>query len=590
MALTSFTVEAPAPLPPALADLPVHIRIDDGDGLPAAATLRFRDPERLFLHESKIRIGGPLNVLARGGMGGSAPVRLFCGEVVALEAEFDGTGSFTTVRALDRGHRLQRGRRVAGYPNQTAADIAREIADRAGLRIGTIDPTPTTYPLATQANITDWEFLHLLAAENGRQMEVVDGVFHFRRPPPADTAPSPGLPGAAHQNPYILSLTENVMAIRSHLTSVGQVARVQVRGWSVAEKRALLGESTVKRSSGALAGLDSSAADVFGAVPLTVTDVTYGSVAEVQAASQSLAEDIAAGFAELDVVVRGDPRLRAGVAIALTGAGEPFDGKYTVTASQHVDRPGLGYETRLTVGTRPRTQSQSQSQSKAAHTATAPRIPGVAIGIVTNTKAPENLRDQGWVQLRFPWLSGDAEGEQYVSDWVRTVQAGGFGGGGVISPDVGDEVLVAFDQGLLDRPYVIGGLYNGRDRPSPHDIPLVDNTEGKVVRSSLANRAGDRVELLDSDRGPQGTRLRTGDDKLVLHLDRKQTAVTVHSDGAVTVTAAGSVSIQGRNGISLDAGTGDLTLSGGNVSVSGTSVAVQGRSECAVKAPVVKIN
>ena len=191
MTLTSFTVEAPAPLPAALADLPMHVRVDDGDGLPAAATLRFRDPERIFLRESKIRIGVPLTVTARGGMG-AAPVRLFRGEVVALEAEFDGTGSFTTVRALDRGHRLQRGRRVAGYPNQTAADIARAIAERAGLAIGTIDPTPTTYPLATQANITDWEFLHLLAADSGRRMEVIDGVFHFRRPPAAKAAPSPG--------------------------------------------------------------------------------------------------------------------------------------------------------------------------------------------------------------------------------------------------------------------------------------------------------------------------------------------------------------------------------------------------------------
>lgn len=593
MTLTSFTVEAPGPLPAALAGLPVHVRVDDGDGLPAAATLRFRDPERLFLRESRIRIGVPLAVSARVG-GGGAPVRLFAGEVVALEAEFDGTGSFTTVRALDRGHRLQRGRKVAGYPNRTAADIAREIARAAGLSPGTIDPTPTTYTLAAQSNITDWEFLQLLAADNGRQIEVVDDVFHFRSPPSAHGAPPAGPPGAADKSPYVLSLTENVLSISARLTSVGQVGRVEVRGWDIAEKRALLGEAVVVRSPGVLAGLDPAAAAVFGDARLTVTDVPYDDVAAVRAVSRSLADEVAAGFAELDVVVRGDPRLRAGVAVTLTGAGEPFDGKYTVTASRHVDRPGHGYETRLTVGPRPdRSVGRTGGAAgtvRAFGAAVAPRVPGVAIGVVTNTKAPENLRDQGWVQLRFPWLSGDGPGAQYVSDWVRTVQAGGTGGGGVVSPAVGDEVLVAFEQGLLDRPYVIGGLYNGRDRPSPHDVPLVDATSGEVVRASVANRAGDRVELLDAAQGPQGARLRTGDGKLVLHLDRRQTAVTVHSDGAVTVAAAGSVSIQGRGGITLDAGTGDLTLSGGSVSVSGTSVSVQGRAECAVKAPVVKIN
>jgi hypothetical protein len=76
----------------------------------------------------------------------------------------------------------------------------------------------------------------------------------------------------------------------------------------------------------------------------------------------------------------------------------------------------------------------------------------------------------------------------------------------------------------------------------------------------------------------------------VLLLDRRQTAITVESDGTVTVTAAKTVSIQGRGGISLDAGDGELTLSGATVSVSGRSVSVEGQAGCTIKAPTVKIN
>ncbi|MDX3575426.1 VgrG-related protein [Streptomyces sp. FL07-04A] len=585
---TMFVVEAPRPLPASLADLPVHVRIEDGNAAPAAAVLRYRDPERIFLRRSGIVIGGVLRVSARPGGAGPA-VPLFDGEVVALEAEFDGTGTFTTVRAFDHGHRLQRGRRVAAYPNMTASDIAHKVATRAGIAIGRIDPTTTTCPLVTQPNVSDWDFLASLAAENGREMLVEGGKFHFRRPNAARSAPPTGGPAARRKSPYVIRMAEDVLSVRSSITSVNQVERVQVHGWSVQEKKALLGETTVGESRTSAVGVTPrQAAGAFGAAPLVVADVPYRSDAEVKAVSRALADDVSAALAELEVVVRGDPRLRCGAAVTLTGAGVPFDGRYTVTASRHLDRPGLGYETWLTVsGRQDRTAYGVVGGASAA--ARSPRIPGVAVGVVTDAKEPKDREGQGWVRLRFPWLSGDS-GTAYVSDWVRTVQAGGVGGGGVFSPDVNDEVLVAFEQGLLDRPYVIGGLYNGVDKPSPHDTPLVDATSGKVNRRSLASRAGDRLELLDAaGGGPGGVRVRTGDGKLELHLDRRQTAITVHSDGTVSITAAEHVTVAGK-GITLDARSGALELKGASVSVAGSTVSLKGDSECVVKAPIVKIN
>jgi phage protein D len=590
---STFTVEIPGPLPASVKGQPVHVRVENGGSQPAAAVLRYRDPERIFLRESGIRIGGVLKVSARRGGSGSA-VQLFHGEVVALEAEFDGTGTFTTVRAFDQGHRLQRGRKVAAFPNMTASDIARKVATAANLRIGVIDSTTTTYPLATQANVSDWDFLSSLAAENGVEMLVQDGKFQFRRPVAASTAPSPGGPGggggSAGRSPYVLRMSDNVLSVRSSVTSVNQVDRVQVRGWSVQEKKSLLGETAVGASPTLSVGVtQAQVTEAFGSAAMVVTDVPYGSDAEVKAVSSALAAEVSAALAELEVVVLGDPCLQTGVPVTLTGAGEPFDGKYTVTASKHLDRPGLGYETWLTVSGY-QDRSSYGIVSGAAAAARSLRVPGVAVGVVTDTKAPEDRQGQGWVRLSFPWLSGDSgDGTAYVSDWVRSVQLGGVGGGGVFVPDVQDEVLVAFDQGLLDRPYVIGGLYNGVDKPSADENPLVDATSGKVNRRSLASRAGDRMELLDAADGPSGVRLRTGDGKVQLFLDRQQTAITVNSDGTVSITAAKEVTVTGV-GITLDAGSGALTLSGQSVSVSGGSVSVHGDDECSIDAPSVKIN
>ena len=79
------------------------------------------------------------------------------------------------------------------------------------------------------------------------------------------------------------------------------------------------------------------------------------------------------------------------------------------------------------------------------------------------------------MRLRFPWLD-----DTYVSGWARTVQAGaGKDRGALVLPEVGDEVLVVFEQGDFRRPYVLGGLYNGMDQPSPQGIPAVDGGKGR---------------------------------------------------------------------------------------------------------------
>jgi uncharacterized protein involved in type VI secretion and phage assembly len=177
---------------------------------------------------------------------------------------------------------------------------------------------------------------------------------------------------------------------------------------------------------------------------------------------------------------------------------------------------------------------------------------GVVIGQVSDNRDPEKL---GRVRLTFPWLHDD-----FVSDWARTVQPGaGQGRGALIVPEVGDEVLVAFEQGSFQRPYVLGGLHNGVDTPPQGDVELIDSSSGAIDRRAFVSRTGHALEMLETASGAQGVKIRTGDGKLTLDLDQKKTKITVHSDGTVTVEA--------RNGVTVDAGTGSLRLTGQDVSI-----------------------
>ncbi|MGY1456393.1 VgrG-related protein [Streptomyces sp. SS8] len=564
-------VETPAPLPPVWAAQLVSCVVDENVGLPDAAQLTFRDPDHEFLRATGITIGTPLRVSVVT-VSGQTRERLFDGEVTALEVDRDRTGSFTVVRAYSRAHRLQRGRKVVAYRNMTAAAIVRKVAAGAGLACGTVQAAPVTYRQLSQANVSDWDFLQYLAGESGAQVRVDDqGLLQFTRPRPASGAPSPSTP--ATRNPMVLEYGRNLLTLRASLSAADGASSVEVRGWDVTTKRPLVSRHPSVDSETAVPGLSPAMGARFGkAAKLTVTDTPYRTQAEATAVAGATAAQVSAGFAELEAVAEGNPLLRAGRPVALGNVGQAFSGRYTATAVQHVLDPHGGYRTTVWVGAGP-DRSLTGLVTGANAPSRGPRMPGLAIGVVTDVREPDGA-ESGAVRLRFPWLD-----DTYVTDWVRTVQWGGRGGGGVVSPEVNDEVLVGFEQGLLDSPYVIGGLYNGVDRPSPHDVPLVDGTSGKVNRRSVVSRSGHRVELLDvSAPGPSGLRLTTGDGRLEVFLDDRRGRIELAVRSGTGRPPLTSVRLDDK-GIALDAGQGDVSVSGRNVNINGSAgVKVAGRS------------
>jgi len=79
---------------------------------------------------------------------------------------------------------------------------------------------------------------------------------------------------------------------------------------------------------------------------------------------------------------------------------------------------------------------------------------GVAVGIVVSANDPDQL---GRVRIRIPALDNHER-------WARVVRPM-VAKSSFLGPDVGDEVLVAFEHGSLNFPYVIGSLWNSHDRP-----------------------------------------------------------------------------------------------------------------------------
>lgn len=132
------------------------------------------------------------------------------------------------------------------------------------------------------------------------------------------------------------------------------------------------------------------------------------------------------------------------------------------------------------------------------------RIPGVVVGIV---KSRDDPRGEGRLQLEFPWLPGTQR-----SGWAPVGAAlAGSGRGAFFMPELEDEVLVAFEHGDFDHPFIVGFLWNGVDRPPEtdpnnrviltpggHTLRFEDGADKKVI---IRSSSGHEILLDDSAAG-----------------------------------------------------------------------------------------
>ncbi|HEX2148873.1 MAG TPA: VgrG-related protein, partial [Actinomycetota bacterium] len=441
--------------------------VEQSLSLPDTFTLIFRDPARTVLKDTGLDIGSTVKVaVATPGNPGGDPL-IEGAEVTALEAEYTPDGTLTIVRGMDKSFRAYGGRTVSSYPNSTLADAAKQVAGRAGLSVGKVDSTVKVYSMLTQNNLSDWSFIRSLAREAGFDAWVSDGKLNFCKPTESSEGPETGRLGS--ENPLQLTPKDDLISFRCAVTAGQQVGSVKVRGWDPVAKQAVIGSAAPNTISSSNGAKPAALANKLGNPTYLAVEAPRSDQDEATQAAKVLAETIGASSTVFEGLSIGNPKLKAGTAVSVGLLGKPFDGKYTLTEARHTVEAD-GYTTWFAVnGRNDRSLLGLASGAPHADVLGGRRIPGVVIGIVSNAKDPEN---QCRVKLTFPWLSDD-----YESDWARNSQAwAGKGYGSVIVPEVGDEVLVAFEQGDISRPFVLGGLYNGVDLPYEGTPALIDSS------------------------------------------------------------------------------------------------------------------
>jgi uncharacterized protein involved in type VI secretion and phage assembly len=155
---------------------------------------------------------------------------------------------------------------------------------------------------------------------------------------------------------------------------------------------------------------------------------------------------------------------------------------------------------------------------------------GVYVGIVKANK----LDDEGRIQIM---MEGINQSGVYLAR-IASLMAGNNMGIEFL-PEVGDQVLVAFEQGSFNKPIVIGSLWNKRDKPP------VNNSDGNNNIKIIKTRGGNEIRITCNE-SEESIAIASGNVK-----------VTISHNG---IKMQGNVQITGT----LDVGTGAKTHIEGN--------------------------
>jgi uncharacterized protein involved in type VI secretion and phage assembly len=195
------------------------------------------------------------------------------------------------------------------------------------------------------------------------------------------------------------------------------------------------------------------------------------------------------------------------------------------------------------------------------------RVEGVAVGLVTDNQDPDQMAR---VRVSYPWREGNQS-----SYWARpALPYAGKNRGTYFLPEVGDEVLLAFDKGDVEHPFVLGVLWNGKDTPPD------TNSNGKNDTKLIRTRSGHEIRMLDES-GKESIEIKTKGGHSVKMDDTSGSAQiqVKDSSGSNTIvidTTQNSITIQSGTSLKLQSQTIDIEANASMTIKAGATLTIQG--------------
>jgi phage protein D len=522
-----------------------EIEVDTSLHLPDMFTIELNDDSLEWIDSSLLDIGNSVEISAKAAGESAATGILTKGEITAIEPEFtENGGTSVIIRGYDKSHRLHRGKKTRTFKEMSDSEIVNKIAQECGLT-AKVEKTKASYEHIFQDYQTDMEFIQDIAQRVGYFAYVADGTLHFcSKPDNGDGTVS-------------LEWGQNLVEFQSRYTTSGQVAEAAVHGWDPKEKQPIIGKSKSPRNTPKVDGQSHGGDKANKAFSMTSIEEVLNnrpvrSQGEADVLAQAVLDERCHAFFHGEGTCRGNPAVRAGAEVELKGIGKRLSGRYRITRATH--RYDIqGYTTQFEIsGYHANTLSQLLGSNHNSGY-------GVVVGIVTNAKDPDGLAR---VKIKYPTIS-----DQLESHWARLVTPmAGSGRGFEFIPEVNDEVLVAFEYDDINRPYILGSLWNGKDKPPEASNEIA--SDGKVKKRIIHSRSGHTITLDDTD-GDEKISIIDKTGKNLVEIDSANNALEVKAGKKVEIhTDDGHKIILDGSGINIEAGSAkDLKLKAQNIKI-----------------------
>jgi len=437
--------------------------------------------------------------------GGILEHQLYGGTAISLEGSSQST-------------KLDRNAREAYYFKKSLADVARDLCDKNGIKVSVNGEgsSPLNY---VQRGETDFDFLRRLADDSGCFVRpTLDGV-EIRK----------GFNGSG------ATLTWNTDLLLFQVR--GQLQPLMTRGahYDAKKKAGIRLQKTAQKGkfTGAYDNLVGAVHNASAAV------LTSQQVLEYQNARSSTLDAYRKGVEKESqrlsgsmIVVEGEsrnPLLVPGDAVNIQKTPEG-EGEYGLVSVAHHYDAGTGYINHFVATP----WAEYTSPKKPS------RVPslGLVTAIVVENNDPQKLNR---LKIQYHWQDDGA------TAWTRMMTPyAGKDRGIMFLPEIGDEVVVAFENGDPERPIVIGSVWNGKDTAPRDPYRTNDDIDNNEIKR-IITKTGNTIEIVDTQ-GKEAIEIYTPKKDCWIQLNNDKKAISLHAEKDILIEAPnGEVRISCKN-------------------------------------------
>ncbi|MEV0711573.1 phage baseplate assembly protein V [Nocardia aurea] len=514
-------------------DLTVETDLD----LAGTFALTLRNPDNALLDSALFDLGKTVEIHIGYG---DELVPAFLGEICALEPSFPSDGPpVVRISGYDKSYKMRRNQpEPTEYAFVNDSVVAARIAVENGL-IPLIDPTPGLHRKLIQAE-SDMAFLKSRAERYFMDVYVQWDRLHFQYPRPRTAA-------------HVLEWGRNLSSFSPKISSAGLAGIQVIRGYNQELAQTIVGMAMAFDfdMTDIEERLGSSAMDLLTSlVRKGIRTHKVENPLDAMVLAKSMLATLLEGLYEGSGSCIGVPALTAGDYIAIRGVGKRFSGTYRARKVTH--RLGeSGFHTEFEITQRSHSSIMSLLRKQIVEEPSpnkAERFFGVWVATVVDNKELMDVPPQiptGRVKLAYPGLSATI-----TSGWAPCARPmGGKNMGFYALPEIGEQVLIGFENGELAHPYVLGSL------SSALALPPGGNTDGMNTKRIIKSRAGHTITFDDT--------LDVG--KLRIE-DKLGSSITLDAtDGTITIDARTTLNLSATAAISLEVGGTSIKLLPGQV-------------------------